>query len=210
MALRRFAGRHRLVGIVVLNLGQGKSHQSGKLDRFGNGLGRGSKQSGHLAGGLQIPFAIGFEQSPRRLERDVFADAGDYVLQRAAFGRMIKCIVGGDERYARPSRHVSPAAQAAAIVTSQGHRHAKPYPAHVRQHFQQTPDGFVISRNRRGTNRFGFAERGIPRLFDGNGFALPSRPRRHHDQEKTIAPLQKVFQSEDAIAFRSTQFALAQ
>src|SRR3546814_2729858 len=61
------------------------------LRAFADRLGTAAEQPRHLLGRLQMPFAIGAQQSARLLDRHPFADAGDDVVQRTLRG-------GGIER----------------------------------------------------------------------------------------------------------------
>ncbi len=84
MRLRRLARRHRLVGIVVAKLVQGKAaaiHDlQGALDR---GL-MAPKQTCHLGRRLQMTLGIGQQAIAGLMDRAAFPDAGDHILQRAA------------------------------------------------------------------------------------------------------------------------------
>ncbi len=93
----------------------------GKPDRLGDRVRRVAEQLRHLVGRFQMPLGIGFEPPSRLVQRDTFADAGDDVLQLAAFRRVIKHIVGREQRHTGGVRHVLPLPQAALIVTAIRH-----------------------------------------------------------------------------------------
>ena len=58
------------------------------------------EQPHHLVRRFQMPLGIGIEQIAGGGDRHFLADAGDDVLQRAAVGRVIMDVVGGEDRAA--------------------------------------------------------------------------------------------------------------
>ena len=57
-----------------------------------------SKEPRHLLRRFQVPLGIGFKAAAGGFDRHMLADAGDDVLQRTAFGRVIEHIIDGDQR----------------------------------------------------------------------------------------------------------------
>ena len=47
-----------------------------------------------------MALGIRFEEPAGIADRPVLADAGDHVLERPAFGRVVEHVVGGEERHA--------------------------------------------------------------------------------------------------------------
>ena len=81
----------------------------GELARRGNRVRPAREQPHHLRRRFQMPLGIGVEQIARGRDRHLLADAGDDVLQRAAVGRVIMDVVGGEDRAAvRPRDPVEP------------------------------------------------------------------------------------------------------
>ena len=76
------------------------------------------KQPRHFLGGFQMPLGIGFQKPARLLQRAVLADAGDDILQRPAFGRVIEHVVDGDQRDERAVGDVLQLRQPAAVVAA--------------------------------------------------------------------------------------------
>ena len=86
--------------------------------RLADGFGRCAKQPRHLLGGFQMPLGIGFQKAARLLQRPMLADAGDDILQRPAFRRVIQHVVHGDQRDKRAVGNVPQLRQPAAIVAA--------------------------------------------------------------------------------------------
>ena len=95
---RRIAGR--LVGVVVAELVEGEFEALQHGEGFGDRLGVVAKEPRHLGGVLEVALGILFEQPAGILDRPVLADAGDDVLERPAFGRVVEHVVGGEKRHA--------------------------------------------------------------------------------------------------------------
>src|SRR3546814_5576142 len=71
------AWRHRFVRIFVAQIVEAEADAREQLRAFADRLGTAAEQPRHLLGRLQMPFAIGAQQSARLLDRHPFADAGD-------------------------------------------------------------------------------------------------------------------------------------
>ena len=124
-----------------------------------------------------MPLGIGFEQPARLLQRQMLADAGDDVLQRAAFGRVIEHVVDGDQRHEGSRRQYrcrrSPAGG--------GHRRDKACCA-------------ASQTDRREHASF--------RRTQQRAKPLGMDPRRRHDNKiEAFNMIQKIRQSENAVAF---------
>ena len=72
----------------------------GELTRRRDCVRPASEQAAHFLRRFQIPLGIRVEQIASGRERHFLADAGDDVLQRPAFGRMIMDVIGGQDRAA--------------------------------------------------------------------------------------------------------------
>jgi hypothetical protein len=75
---------------------------------------------------LQMPLGIRFEQTAGRIDGDVLANAGHYVLQRPAFGHVIKHIVHRNERDQRAFGDCRESGQPAIVVAAIQHAGGEP------------------------------------------------------------------------------------
>src|SRR5438270_358131 len=76
-----------------------------------------------------MPFVTGFEALARGVERDMFRDAGDDILQRAPFRHVIQHVIGGYQRYVLCASEGGQFAQFAAIAFATQHGGGKPHTA---------------------------------------------------------------------------------
>ena len=73
-----------------------------------------------------MPLGIGCEQPAGRVDGDVLADAGDHVLQRPPFGRVIEHVVDRDQRNAGVCGDRREPRQPAAVVAAIEHAGGEP------------------------------------------------------------------------------------
>ena len=125
-ALRRPAGRHRLVGILVFELLEIEFDATEKMLRLLDRLRRFAEEPGHLLRGLEMALGIGLEQAAGPGDRRALANAGHEVLEIALFRRVVEHIVRGDQRSAGRSRDASQPGEAAAIIATARHGGGEP------------------------------------------------------------------------------------
>ena len=116
MFVGREAGRDRLVGVFV---GEFIEREAAALDDFQAAFHRlrmRAEQAGDLRGGFQMAFGVGGECAAGGGDGDLQANAGHHVVQRAAVGRVVEHVVGGDQRHAAAGGEVGERAQAACVV----------------------------------------------------------------------------------------------
>jgi hypothetical protein len=118
MRLRRLALGHRLVGIFVFQLVEGKSAGVGDLDGAGERLFVAGEEPRYFLRRFQVPLGIGLEFQPRLVDRAFLADAGEHVLQGAAVGRVIEHGAGGDEGKTHACRQLRQGLDAGAIIAA--------------------------------------------------------------------------------------------
>ncbi len=200
VALRGLAGRHRLVGIVVLDVAEREADAVHETDGLGERFGRVAEQMRHLAGRFQMALGIGFEPVAGGVERDMLADAGDDVLQRTPLGHMIEHVVDGDERHARGAGDAGKTLQAAGVVAMMEHAGGEPDALwrDSRQGFQKCRQvgvlgpGIVLWCFRGGTPPTHFGD-WLFRVFMG-------RRGRHHDEKQAFLPFFQVASVKRAFA----------
>ena len=90
-------------GIIRLELIQREPATLQEARRLADGLGCSAKKPRHLFGGFQMPLGIGRQKRARLLQCPMLPNAGDDVLKRPAFGRVIKHVIHGDQRDSAPS-----------------------------------------------------------------------------------------------------------
>ena len=99
MLLRRLAGRHRLVGIIIFQLikleGDGRDEIGGSLDCFSVV----AEQPQHFLWWFQVAFGVLFEKLPGCENSRVVAGCRQHILKRAAVGMMIEHVIGGEQRH---------------------------------------------------------------------------------------------------------------
>ncbi len=100
LLLRRHAVGTGLVGIFVAQLGEAKAAALDDLHAACHRAGMIAEQPLHLDGRFQVSLGIGREAEPGLGDGAAFADAGDDVLQPAAFPHVVEHVVAGDERQA--------------------------------------------------------------------------------------------------------------
>ena len=93
-----------LPGIFVTQLVEAEVQGVGERARRGNRVRPAREQPRHLGRRFQMPLGIGVEEIARGRDRDLLADAGDDVLQRAAVGGVIMDVIGGEDRAALATR----------------------------------------------------------------------------------------------------------
>ena len=117
-----------------------------------------------------MPFGIGFEALARGVERDMFTDAGDDILQSAPFRHVIQHIIGGDQRYVLCAGEGAQFAQFAAIAFAMQHGGGKPHTA------------WCLCRQ-------------LPQQCGAFFHIRPAEPvGRHDDQQQSILPCEKIGQ----------------
>ena len=89
-----------------------------------------------------MPLGIGLQKSARLLQRSMLANAGDDILQRPAFGHMIKHVIHGDQRNKRAVGHVPELCQPAAVIAAIKQAGSEPHGAagnllETAKHFDQ-------------------------------------------------------------------------
>ena len=98
MLLRRGAGGHRLVGILVGQLVEAEAAEAHDLQRAGDGVLVAPEEPRHLGPALEMALGIGRQLIASLRHGDALADRGQHVLQGAAFARVVVDVVGGDQR----------------------------------------------------------------------------------------------------------------
>ena len=97
MLLRRAAGGHRLVGILVGQLVEAEGAEFHDLQGAGHGILVAPEEPRHLGPALEVALGIGGEAPAGLRHGDARADRGQHVLQRPALARVIVDVVGGDQ-----------------------------------------------------------------------------------------------------------------
>ena len=118
MLLRGLARRHRLVRILVFELVERKAMRSAKRIVSAIASGQIAKQPRHFVRRLQMALGIGFEPPADGVDRRLFADAGEHILQRTARGMVIQHLVGREQRHAGGGRQPMQPRQAALVVAA--------------------------------------------------------------------------------------------
>ncbi len=118
LLLRRAALGHRIDGIFVAQLVERESDARRDLGAARHRLGISGEQPRHLVGRLHVPLGIGEEPEAGFVERAMFADAGQHVVQAPARRHVIMHIVGGDERRAVFGRERRQAGEPRRIVAA--------------------------------------------------------------------------------------------
>ena len=98
MSLRCLAFGNRLVRIFVFQLVEREAARVRDLDRAFQRVFITFEEPGHFGRRLQMPLRIGLKTKSCLAKRTFFANAGEHVLERATFRRMIEHGAGGDER----------------------------------------------------------------------------------------------------------------
>ena len=127
MTLRGLARRHRLVGILVFELGQRKIDAAGKPHGFRNRLRHVAKQPRHFVPRLEVAFGIGFKTPADGVDGGLLADAGEDVLQGTARRMVIQHLVGRQQRHAGGCGDMMKPRQAALVVAAVQEARCKPY-----------------------------------------------------------------------------------
>ncbi len=179
MLLGGLARRHGLFGIIVFELVEREGNARGKADCFDDGVRRIGEQPLHFFRRFQVALGIGLEQAARALQRLVLADAGDDVLQRAAFGCVIEDVVDGDERCVRFLRHALKFFQTPLVVAGKGKRRGEPEAI--------------------GRCLFQPRERGLRFLARFCG--------RQDDEQLAILPGEQIVEMQRAVAFFGAEFS---
>ena len=69
------------------------------MQGFGDSFGAMAEQPRHICRGLQMTFGVGLKPRAGGLQRHMFPDAGDNILQVALIGSVVKRVVDRNERY---------------------------------------------------------------------------------------------------------------
>ena len=117
MTLRRLAGRDRLVGILVAQVGQIEADGIGDLQRPLKRRLEPLEETLDLGQGLRMTLGIGREPQPRLLDRHLLPDAGEHVLQGPPLGGVVEHVLHRhDGRSGRATEGIEPG-EPAAVVT---------------------------------------------------------------------------------------------
>ena len=120
MRLRGLAGGRGLVGVLVDELIEREGAGLHDLNRAGDGGCVAPEQARHLGSALQVALGVGVEPQARLVDRRLLAHAGEHVLQRAAVGRVIEHVAGGNERRRAAIRERGKGGDARAVVAAIG------------------------------------------------------------------------------------------
>ncbi len=118
MLLRGLARRHRLVGVLILELIERKGNAIGKSHGLRDCLRRVAKQPRHFLCRFEMTFGIGFETLADCLNGRLLSDAGQHVLQGAARGIVVEHLVGRQQRHTGVKRDPPKQRQAAPVVAA--------------------------------------------------------------------------------------------
>ena len=97
---RGLPGRHRFVGILVLELSKVELDPLGDLKAALHRAGEAGEEPGHFGGRFQMPLAVGLQPQAGVMDGAGLADAGQHVLQVPAVRAVIEDVVGGEHRRA--------------------------------------------------------------------------------------------------------------
>jgi len=107
--LRRAAGHHLLVRILILDFAEVEATLVRDVGAGLNRIRKGREAAFHLGRRLEMPVHEPLAAIAERLDRRLFANGGDDVLQRSGFGRVIEDVArcnGADTFRARHGRKV--------------------------------------------------------------------------------------------------------
>ena len=82
--------------ILVAQFIEAEAAPVSDLARGGNRVRPAGEQALHGGRAFEVPLGIGVEQVPGARDRGLVPDRGHHVLQRAAFGRVVVDVVGGE------------------------------------------------------------------------------------------------------------------
>ncbi len=116
--LRGLARRHRLVGILVLELVERKADAAGKAHRLRDRLRQIAEQARHFVRRLEIAVGIGLEPPADGVNRRLLADTGQHVLQPAAGGMVVQHLIGRQQRDFCRARDAMQPRQPALVVAA--------------------------------------------------------------------------------------------
>ena len=126
MLLGGFAGRHRLVGIFVLELTEREAAGLGDLDRAGDRAGKAGEQPRHFRRAFQVPFRVDGKPQARFGHGAFLAHAGEHVGKRPALRHVIENVIHRNERradlFAELGQQAEPARLVAAMIMNAGEK----------------------------------------------------------------------------------------
>ncbi len=126
--LGALAGRDRLVRIFVAELVEAETAARGQPLGLGDRLRILLEQARHLFGRLEMALGVGLQPRPGFGQGDVLADAAHHVLQRAALGRVVEHVVGGQQLRARRLGDLRQPVQPSRVGRAVPPPHGEPYP----------------------------------------------------------------------------------
>ena len=119
--LRRGAGGHRFLGILVGQLVETEAAEVHDLQRAGDGILAAPEEPRHLGPALEMALGVGGEAPAGVGYGDPLTDRGQHVLQRPAHRHVVVHVVGGDERCCVPLAERREAVEAAHVVAPVEH-----------------------------------------------------------------------------------------
>ena len=121
MPLRRGAGGHRLVGILVGQLVEAEAAEAHDLQGAGDRRLVAPEEPRHLGPALEVALGIGGEPIAGLRHGGALADRGQHVLQGPALARVVVDVVGGDQRRLVALGQRRETVEAAAVVAPVEH-----------------------------------------------------------------------------------------
>ena len=126
MLLGGLAGRHRLVGIFVLELTEREAAGFGDLGRAGDRVGKAGEQPRHFRRAFQMPFRVDGKPQARFGHGAFLAHAGEHVGKRPALRHVIENVIHRNERradlFAELGQQAEPARLVAAMIMNAGEK----------------------------------------------------------------------------------------
>ena len=129
-----FAGRHRLLGVLVAQLVEREADAVGDLQRARHGLRVVGEQARHFGAGLQVPLGVGLEAIAGVGNGALLADADEHVGERPAIGAVVERVGSGNERCARMRGQLGELGQAPAFVAAVGESRQRDRRSRARRH----------------------------------------------------------------------------
>jgi hypothetical protein len=104
---RRLAGRERVVGEAVAEVGEREVELTREVERRLHRLRAVAEEGGHLARVLEVALALGVEEGAGLVETGAQADAGEQVEQALVVFARVAHTVGGDDRQSQARRQLA-------------------------------------------------------------------------------------------------------
>src|SRR5215469_18645916 len=151
----------------------------------------------------------------------MLANTGDDILQFAALGCVVKHVISRQKRHTCSTRHTAELLQAAPVIPAIGHEAIEPNTlgGNSRQKLKNRQDLvgtrqelIVKSFARNLSQSLYFLCDGVVPAFFGKIDPRRDPPRmgRHHRQQQSFLPLQKIIEGKNAFALWRTELATAQ